>query len=74
MEIVVQSIEPGIDNNNDKMIVRVDFSDEAADGLTSSASVIVWIPKRDAPLSELTKEARQAAIAFLRDAATARSD
>ena len=71
MEIAVQSIEPGTDNNYDKMIARVDFHDESADGFTSSASVTVWIPKRDAPLSELTKEALQAAIAFLKEAATA---
>jgi hypothetical protein len=52
----------------DKVTARVSISQKDEDGLGCSGDVYVSISKRDAPLSELRKDALRAAGDFLKDA------
>ena len=72
MEITVNSI--GLQENPeiDKMDVQVSFYKQI-ETYGFSAEVTVWIPKRDAPILELRKEAIQAALDFLKEAQAAHS-
>ena len=72
MEITVESIG-GMDiQTNDKMDAIVLFYNET-ETYGFSAKVTVWLPKRDALISEIKKEAIQAAIDFLKEAQAAHS-
>lgn len=72
MEITVNYIAPHDHSKHGKMEARVDFNHQSDDGFGYSASVIVWIPKRDAPLSELKTNAVEAAFDFLKSVLAAR--
>lgn len=70
MEIKVESIE-GMDIvDNDKIKVRVLFHKETEDGYGFGVKATVWLPKRDALVSEIKKEAIHAAIDLLKEAQT----
>jgi hypothetical protein len=65
MEIVVDRINVDTDEETAKRRVTVRFSRQVneGEGLADEAHVTVWIPVRDAPLSELREDAIQAAVA-----------
>lgn len=72
MDISVGNIQ--IDDNTNKLIVTVDFSQATDDGFTQSASVIVYLPYEDeAALGEIEGVAIERAFDFLKTALAARS-
>ena len=71
MEITVRSISTLDGKSNagcDKLPVILDIDDEAED-YSITAEVHLWVEKRDAPLSELKREAIERALAFFAAAA-----
>ena len=74
MEITVRSISTLDGKSNtgcEKLPVVIDLDDEAED-YSITAEVHVWVEKRDAPLSELKREAISRALDFFAAAAKSR--
>ena len=67
MEVKVEYIGSLDDDRNDKIDAKVSFYKQIEE-YGFSADVVVWVPKRDARISEIKNDVIQAAIDFLKQA------